>query len=200
MIASLTGIVSEIQGRTVILDVGGVGYEVRCSEGCLSTLVLGEKAKLVVYTEVREDAIVLYGFADKMEKQAFLLLLQVKGVGAKSASDIISRVDKLDLLRAIGAGNTALLQGVKGVGKKTAERIIVELKDKVSEFAMEQAPSAAKNVANANNVVYEEALQALLALGFPKKNAEGALRAALEGTLPGSLDSGQIVKEALRYI
>ena len=198
MIASLTGIVSEIQGRTVILDVGGVGYEVRCSEGCLSTLVLGEKTKLVIYTEVREDAIVLYGFADKMEKQAFLLLLQVKGVGAKSASDIISRVDKLDLLRAIGAGNTALLQGVKGVGKKTAERIIVELKDKVSEFAMEQSPAG--NVASSNNAVYDEALQALLALGFPKKNADIALKAALEGTLPGSLDSGQIVKEALRYI
>ena len=199
MIASLTGAVEDVEGRVVTLDAGGVGYEVRCSSACVAGLEKGRQAHVVVYTDVKDDAINLYGFADRLEKQAFMLLMQVKGVGARSASDILSHMDKLDLLRAIGAGDLAMLQRVKGVGRKTAERIVVELKDKVGEFVMQRRGEGARQPAVASSA-FEDALQALIALGFARREAEQAL-AKVEKTLPqGETDSGLIVKEALKYV
>ena len=112
MISSLKGTVAEISGAQVTLEVHGVGYELRCSQACLAALSEGQAAALVVYTDVKEDSISLYGFADRLEKQVFLLLTKVKGVGARTASDILSRVDKVELLRIIGAGDLARLQAV----------------------------------------------------------------------------------------
>jgi holliday junction DNA helicase RuvA len=200
MIASLKGTVSEISGSFVTLEVQGVGYQVRCSYNSLARLSLGSEVSLVVYTDVREDSINLYGFEDRLEKQVFLLLTRVKGVGAKSASDIISRVDKLELLRAIGAGDLHKLQAVKGIGKKTAERIIVELKDKVAEFAQEEGEMRV-HIEREQDGPFEDAIQALVALGFGRKEAERAVqqvRGATAGVQPP--DSGQVVKEALRFI
>ena len=203
MISSLCGVITELQGRIATIDVHGVGYEVRCSSSCAGSLTVGEESKVIIYTDVHEDAINLYGFLDRIEKQAFLLLLHVKGVGARSASDILSHMDKLDLLRAIGAGDATLLQSVKGVGKKTAERIIVELKDKVGEFVLDQtaeSTSATQTKTGQTVQAYEEALQALLALGFAKKEAENAIKAVIDSKLTGEIDSGRILKEALRYV
>lgn len=199
MIARLRGTVVEIAGGVVTLDVGGVGYEIACSVSCAAQLEVGGAATVVIYTDVKEDSIKLYGFADTLEKQVFLLLTRVKGLGAKSASDIVSRVDKRELLRTIGAGDVARLQAVRGVGKKTAERIVVELKDKVGEFALEREERSREGGVGAP---FDEALAALQALGFSSREAEQALaRAKAEvAGLVTATESGEVVRQALRFV
>ena len=198
MIASLQGSIEAISGNSAVVNVGGVGYEVVCSHGCLDRLKLNETAKLVVFTCVREDAITLYGFADRLEKQVFSLLLRVKGLGAKSAANIVSQIDKLELLRSIGAGDVTRLQGIRGVGKKTAERMVVELRDKVMEFASEEREGAADTTAGIRPV--EDAVQALQALGFIRKDAERAVQLAQESLPESAQDAGELVKAALRFV
>ncbi len=199
MIARLRGTVEEIAGGTVTLDVNGVGYEVACSATCVTQLEVGTAATVVVFTDIKEDSIKLYGFADTLEKQVFLLLTRVKGLGAKSASDIVSRVDKRELLRTIGAGDVARLQEVRGVGKKTAERIVVELKDKVAEFALEREEPSTRRGAGGP---FDEALAALQALGFSAREAEQALARAKADVagLVSATESGEVVRHALRFV
>lgn len=199
MIAWLHGTVVEIAGGTVTLNVNGVGYELACSAGCIAGLAPGGVATVVVYTDVKQDSIRLFGFADTLEKQVFLLLTRVKGLGAKSASDIVSRVDKRELLRAIGAGDVAKLQQLRGVGKKTAERIVVELKDRVAEFALGRDDAGAPRDEDGP---FPEALAALQALGFSAREAEHAVQAVrAELSAGGSTpESGEIVRRALRFV
>jgi holliday junction DNA helicase RuvA len=198
VISRLKGIIEHVAGNIVTLDVHGVGYEVYASAGCLARCVKGEEAAVVIYTDVKEDLIRLYGFDDHLEKQVFLLLTRVKGVGAKSASDIISKVEKVDLLRTIAAGDTAKLQLIKGIGKKTAERIVVELKDKVGEYVIEGQVSRL-SVEREVVTPFSEATEALMALGFSKKDAERAVQ-NVEAANRSASDPGEIVREALRYI
>lgn len=199
MISKLTGIVDEISGAAVTIDVSGVGYLVNCSRNLVQNLEEGAEAKLVIHTDVREDAIQLYGFEDQLERKVFSLLTKVKGVGTKSALEIISRIEKRQLLRTIGAGDWHDLQTVKGIGRKTAERIIVELKDKVAEFALESS-SLRREIEVEMVEPVRDALEALVALGFPRKDAEGAVGKVQAEKLPGGIDSGEIVKRALRYV
>ena len=199
MIAWLQGTVVEISGGSVILNVHGVGYELVCSSFCVARLTVGAEATIVVHTDVKEDSIRLYGFDDTLEKQVFRLLTRVKGVGAKSASDIVSRIDKRELLRAIGAGDVVKLQQMRGIGKKTAERIIVELKDKVGEFVLQREEQVA---ARGGEGAFEEALAALQALGFSAREAEQALgrvRAEVMG-ISGTTESGEVIRHALRFV
>ena len=202
MIGRITGTILEICSNTVLTDVNGVGYEVFCSRACIEKLLIGERHSIVIYTDVKEESISLFGFEDKQEKQVFLLLLKVKGVGARSASQIISRANKLDLLRTIGSNDVAKLQAVKGIGKKLAERIVVELRDQVSEFVIEQA-----NIGRGEGEIgepYNDAISALQALGFSRRDAESAVMKAKAGGVPkgagGTVDSGRVVKEALRFV
>lgn len=199
MIAMLCGRVEQISGRSAILDVQGVGYEVACSTRCLEKLKIGAEIKLDVYTDVKQDNIRLYAFADQLERQVFLMLIQVQGLGARSASDILSRIDKRDLLRAIGTEDLQRLQGVKGVGKKTAQRLVVELKDKVASLVEERELMSVGNKLPGLTPA-EEAIQALEALGFIRRDAERAVQAAQAQAALESAASGQIVKEALRYV
>lgn len=106
MISRLRGVVLDIQGAEVTLDVNGVGYEMYCSRACLQDCEYGSEREFIVFTDVREDSIRLYGFVDTLEKRVFLLLKGVKGLAAKSAADLISQIDKRDLLRAIGSGSS----------------------------------------------------------------------------------------------
>ena len=205
MIGRLRGTVAEISGSHALIDVQGVGYEVLCSQGLLSGIELNSTATVIIFTDVREDSIRLFGFSDQLERQVFDLLLRVKGVGTKIAMQIISAVDKRDLLRTIGAGKAAELTAVRGVGRKTAERIILELRDKVAEFALEfspQIPGAAKGAVGKDST-FEDALEALLALGFSRADATGALERVQQsqpwGT-GGAPDAGVVVKEALRFV
>ncbi|RMG43399.1 MAG: Holliday junction branch migration protein RuvA [Candidatus Dadabacteria bacterium] len=199
MISMLRGKVSELNGNAITVDIGGVGYDVICSSACLEKARPGSNVELTVYTDVRPESIQLFGFADRLEKQVFLLLIKVKGVGARSALEIISNVEKKELLRIIGTGEAARLQRVKGIGKKTAERIIVELKDRVVEYVKESSPLAAgieREVSSAAN----DALEALCALGFARREAENALQAAIDSGNGLGSDSGELLKAALRYI
>ncbi len=199
MISQLKGTVDCINLNKVTLDVSGVGYEVICSAACLRSIGLGDQAKIVVYTHVREDALVLFGFEDALEKQVFLLLHSVQGVGPRSAAEIVSGIDKIELLRAIGQGDASRLQKLKGVGKKLSERIIVELKDKVTEFVQGQVQNkqVTQPVAEAGSIV-EDAISAFIALGFSRKDAERAIGQAAETSEYG--DSGILVRDALRFV
>ena len=199
MIAQLVGTVESVAGDVVVIDVNGVGYEVNCSRNAVAALGVGETVTVIIHTEVREDALTLYGFEDHLEKRVFLLLKTVKGVGAKSASEVLSSVDKHELLRAIGASDVTRLQAVKGIGKKTAERIIVELRDKVGDYAKSGKRSLAASVEQSQVSPVDEAAEALCALGFSKKQAQDAVSKVVP-QLTGSEDSGHIVKQALQYV
>ncbi len=208
MIAALTGRVDEINGSFVTLDVHGVGYEVRCSQTCMAHLTLGEQARLVIQTEVKEDSIRLYGFFDALERQVFNLLMSVKGVGAKSAAEIVSAVDKVELLCIVGSGDLDRLYGIKGVGKKTAERIIVELKDKVAQYMVEQGSAGVGTGPSAEPFI--DALDALQALGFSRRDAERAVEQAeqqlgvsrYDGQQLGvqGIDTALIIRTALNFV
>jgi Holliday junction DNA helicase RuvA len=161
---------------------------------------------VITYTEVREDAIRLHGFADLLERQVFLLLLKVKGVGVRSASELLSQIDKCDLLRLIGVGDVKSLSGLRGVGKKSAERIVVELKDKVAEFALIErevvASGRSPQSARGSNVE-GEAYAALCALGFSTEQARVALVRLMADTPTQAgifIDAGSMVSAALRYV
>ena len=197
MISTLTGLIADISSNKIIIDVSGVGYGVTCSTGCVEQLKVGGKTTLIVYTDVREDAIILYGFKDKLEREIFLLLKTVKGVGSKSAIDLLSQVKTFDLLRAIGSGDISGLQSLKGVGKKTSERIIVELKEKVGAFALEQAEGFKIDVVR--TTPYQDAEAALMALGFSQSIANRAL-GQVQIEIKGSGNTSELVKEALKYV
>lgn len=200
MIASLRGTILSLSATTVLIDVQGVGYEVRGSRALLERLDVGSQGTVVVYTEVREDAIRLYGFADQLEKQVFMLLTCVKGIGPKSASELLSKVDKTELLRLIAAGDLAQLQAIRGVGKKTAERIVLELKEKVGEYVVES--HRGEPVGDSGNAAapIDEAIEALVALGFARRDAERAVRSVAQSVVQGAEGTGAIVREALRHV
>ncbi len=195
MISSLRGKVQEIDVNTITLDVNGVGYEILCSGETVSNLDAKKEVTVIIYTDVREDAINLYGFSDKLEKRVFLLLTKVKGLGAKSASEVISKINKIELLRIIGNENVQALQQIKGIGKKTAERIVLELKDQVTQFANLHYDGLA--IEKSIIPDRQEAVSALVALGFARKDAEVAVSNVKNSS---KLDTGEIVKEALKYV
>ncbi|NMC63747.1 MAG: Holliday junction branch migration protein RuvA [SAR324 cluster bacterium] len=199
MISSLRGILEEVSLGVATIVVNGVGYEVWCTKACQLGLSVGGEVHVVTYTDVKEDSIRLYGFQDSTERQVFLLLLKVSGVGAKSAVEILSHIDKLELLRIIGAGDAGRLQKIKGIGRKTAERIIVELKDRVSEFAESGAGIHAIGQEAQMPEAMQDALAALTALGFAKRDAERAMMSA-KGAIRAKMTPGEIVREALRFI
>ena len=127
------------------------------------------------------------------------MLLKVNGVGARTASDVISQIDKRELLRAIGSGDVTRLQALKGIGKKTAERIVVELRDSVGEFASDRQPLASQ-IERLEGGPVEDAIEALVMLGFSRKDGERAVRSVTNGEVTRPLDSGNLVKEALKFV
>lgn len=164
-----------------------------------------EKATLSVYTDVREDAIRLFGFDSVAERHVFLLLNRVSGMGPRSSLDVVSNVAIRDLLRAIGSGDVKALMSIKGVGKKKAERIVVELKDLVANMAGERADSLRSAITvergpiERANGLSLDAVSALEVLGFAKKDAESAVGQALASK--GSFEAvGDLVREALRFV
>lgn len=200
MISRLTGEVVDRAGRVATLDVQGVGYEVSCSRSAADMLIMGETVSLVIFTAVREDDIKLYGFSSRLEREVFVLLTAVKGVGGKIALEIISRVPDRDLLRLIGQGDSGKLQAVKGIGKKTAERIVLELRDRVADFLSHRESVTAadqQGVGALASDAVKEAVAALCALGFSQRDAEQAVNEIPETS---ALESGEIVRQALQHI
>lgn len=196
-IAKLTGTVDTIQGRSVVIDVAGVGYLIECTGARLAELEHGMKVSILTHTEIREDSIRLFGFADTVERQVFGLLTKVKGLGAKTAMSVLSAMDKLELLRAIGAGDVARLQQVRGIGRKSAERIVVELREKVADHVLEER---SEGIAE-SPVPFDEAREALEHLGFSRNESERALSEVKKRLSTGrELDTSEILRQALQYV
>jgi Holliday junction DNA helicase RuvA len=194
MIFSLKGIVQELTPTYVVIEVNGVGYYVGISLQTSQRLSLGKEVFLFTQQIIREDAHLLFGFYTKEEKEMFNLLISVNGVGAVSALILLSSLDLKDIAQAILNKNSALLQKVKGVGAKTAERIIVDLRDKVGKFGV-----SAENIsAFADNKVKEESLSALEVLGIPKKMSEKIADRILKQN--PDLQTEELVKQILKMI
>lgn len=194
MIAYLKGQFSLITPTYVHLDVQGVGYEVFISLNTYGAIEGKAQGQLFTYLHIREDAHILYGFHEQAEKEMFLYLLGVNGVGAATARMMLSSMKPEEISRAIIQGNTRQLESVKGIGKKSAERIILELKDKLSKQALE-----ANNSLRLGNTAEQDALNALLALGIARPAAEQALRKVLNGN-QATEKVEDIIKSALKNL
>ena len=194
MYAYLKGVVADKGANELVLDVGGVGYLLSCSMTTLQeTPPIGETMKAYTYFSVREDAMELFGFATPEEKSMFLRLLSVSGVGPKLALSILGAMPLRDLTLAIVTGDAAALSRAPGVGKKTAQRIALELKEKVTESDLEAAPAVAP-LPPAQEVAAAEALAALQALGYTPAEAARAV-----SLVRGQSDSAnELVRLALR--
>lgn len=168
MIYSLKGTVQELTPTYTVIDVNGVGYYVGISLQTSEKLNLGKEIFLFTQQIIREDANLLFGFHTSSEKEMFNLLISVNGVGPVSALIMLSSLNNVEISNAILSGNSGLLQRVKGIGAKTAERIIVDLRDKVQKFSTEEQ----NNSVSINNKVKEESLSALEVLGISKKMSE----------------------------
>ena len=195
MIARLAGTVAEKGADHAVLEVGGVGYLVHLSAVTLASLPpQGERAALRTFTNVRQDAIELYGFATEEEESVFRALIDVKGVGPRAAQNILSGIVARDLARAIAEGDVARLTKVPGVGKKTAERLVVELKEKLSVLARAAGPAKAAPGAGS----LEQLRTALVNLGYKAPQADGAVE-RLRGDAEGKkLD--ELLRDALKLL
>ncbi len=195
MIAFLKGRLAFKSPTTLLIDVNGVGYEVHISLHTYSALGNSEQVQLHTYLQVREDAHVLYGFADVKEKELFLQLISVQGIGPNTARTILSYVSPDELKRAIIAGDVASVQRIKGIGPKTAQRMIIELKDKL----LKSHPESLDLGELAYNNVREEALLALVTLGFPKAQMEKNINQLLaKADAPQSVEA--LIKQILRSV
>ncbi|MGI9056836.1 MAG: Holliday junction branch migration protein RuvA [Pyrinomonadaceae bacterium] len=187
MIAYLSGKLLEKQANTVIIDVGGVGYEVMIP---LSTFYelgeIGDDVSLKIFTYVREDTLQLFGFKTERERLLYLKLISVQGIGAKSGVTMLSGMSADEIIVAIRTDNLARLTSIPGVGKKTAERLVIELRDKLNDIssgAMQETLSATGQQTLPADAVYEDAISALTNLGYQRNAAEKALKQAVqEGT------------------
>lgn len=180
MFAKLKGLIDSINGNHVIVDVGGVGYAVSCSAHTLRQIHVGEAAALLIETQVREDAINLFGFADAEEQSWFRLLTTVQGVGAKVALSILSSVAPSKLAHTIAAQDKTALTQADGVGPKLALRIVTELKDKAPSFAAITTTLPAGQAATAPSALdassaAQDAISALVNLGYRRAEAFTAI-------------------------
>lgn len=190
----IKGNVAELTPTYVVLDNHGVGYMINISLNSFNALQHQEDVvKVYVYEAIREDAHLLYGFTERRERELFLLLISVSGVGANTARMILSSLTPSDLEQTIASENVGILKSVKGIGAKTAERIIVDLKDKIkpgSDTLSIHTP--------AENEVFDEALAALVMLGFTKAQSEKALTKLFKEN-PG-VAVEQAIKQALKMM
>jgi len=193
MIAYLKGDFVNKSPAVVQIDVNGIGYEVQISLNTYSKILNLDKGTLFTHLLVREDAHILFGFFDKSEKEMFQQLLSVSGIGASTARVMLSYMKPEELARAIVNGDVRTLEGIKGIGKKTAERIVLELRDKLAKHPLDSNISPMKN-----NTLQQDALNALTALGINRLAAEQALAKVL-GNEP-NLPVEELIKKTLRIL
>ncbi|HHU15325.1 MAG: Holliday junction branch migration protein RuvA [Kiritimatiellae bacterium] len=195
MIAFLHGTLAEKTPSTVVLDVQGVGYELFISLSTYDRLpATGSKCRLLTYYHVRQDTQVLFGFAQTEEKQMFERLINVNGVGPKLALSVLSGLTVAELVAAIAESNVKRISSVHGIGKKTAERIIVELRDKVDP--LEALAGRTAGGGDARNAMLRDAILALGQLGFPQDQARKMVQAALDAD-PAITDTEALLRKAL---
>ncbi len=186
MISSLTGKLAEKDASIVVIDVAGVGYEVTIPLSTFYSLgEPGSEISLRIYTYVREDTLQLYGFSSLPERSLFLKLITVSGIGPKLAVGMLSGMSPEEMVAAIRTDDLAALTSIPGVGRKTAERVVIELRDKIADIAPKAAAAAggAESDTVAVSDVYDDALSALVNLGYKQQAAERELKKAVrEGT------------------
>lgn len=197
MIAYLKGKLAYKDPTFVIIDINGVGYQVKISLQTYSTLKDEEHCMLLTYLHIKEDAHTLYGFKEETEKKLFLHLLSISGVGPNTALMILSSLSSEELEVAIIQGDVRVIQGVKGVGIKTAQRIILELKDKVGKESSFDTSTLGKGFDVSHTNLKEEALQALVTLGFPKAAAEKNIATVLKKT-GANISLEELIKASLK--
>jgi len=178
----------------VYVDVNGVGYEVNISLNTYTQIQSLNEGKLFTYLQVKEDAHTLYGFFDAVEKEMFVLLISVSGVGAATARMMLSSMKPDDISNAIVMKHTSALESVKGIGRKTAERIVLELKDKVSKL-----PVSSPGSISVDNTLEQDALNALVALGISRPVAEQSIKKIIISE-PSISNLEILIKKALKAI
>ena len=191
MIGQLKGRLIEKNPTDLVIDCGGVGYEVKISLNTFTSL--GSEENICIYTKlvVREDAQILFGFADIVEREMFNHLVSVSGIGPNTAMLMLSSLLPEEIALAIQSEDVITIQGIKGIGGKTAQRVIVDLKDKMTKMAFSN-----ENIFNSNNTNQFDALNALVSLGFDKKSADKAINKI--GSGEDSVE--QLIKKALKIL
>ncbi|HLH01505.1 MAG TPA: Holliday junction branch migration protein RuvA [Bryobacteraceae bacterium] len=190
MIGHLRGTILEKHPNEAIVEAGGVGYAVQIPISTYTTLPdAGSSVALRVHTHVREDALVLFGFATRLEQTVFERLISVSGIGPKLAITVLSGLATADLIGAIRSGDVAKLVRIPGVGKKTAERIVLELKEKLIGIGPPETPATAAPVAAHFSALEEDVLSALQNLGCSRAAAEQAIRKVAERGAPDDFES-----------
>ena len=205
MIAYLKGKVLTVTAETAILEVNGVGYEIYCSGGAFRKLVQGETAELHTYLQVKEDGITLFGFASPKEKELFLKVISVSGVGPKLGISILTGLSADELTQAIATADVKRLSAVKGLGKKTAEKLVLELHGKISAAEVMSASgddfttATATATATLGGIMVsaqdEEAVSALMGLGFTRSESAQAVKRARDA---GAKTVEEVIRLALR--
>lgn len=196
MIAYLSGVVREVRENSAVVVAGGVGYEVQCPAGTLAKLVVGQNAEFNTRFVVREDAQLLFGFSDGDSLKLFDLLVSVSGVGPKLGLSLLSAMPVSALAQGLLTGDAKLLSSVSGVGKKTAERLVLELQNKVPEHLAAAAVGAGgKRVAPVASTASRDAVDALLALGFREAQVRAAVSELLASDPEATADT--LIRKAL---
>ena len=195
MIAYLNGEFKVKNPAYFIVECNGVGYQVNISLNTFSKLQTLDKGKIHTYLHIREDAQILYGFVDESEKNLFISLISVQGVGTNTARMILSSMSPADLEEAIRTENDVLIQRIKGVGPKTAKRLVIDLKDKIGKGA----GATENSFGFGHNTMKEEALSALAMLGFTRQQGEKAIGSAMKlNPTPTNVES--LIKLALKNL
>ncbi|MFP3928259.1 MAG: Holliday junction branch migration protein RuvA [Desulfobacteraceae bacterium] len=202
MIAFIRGRLLEKTPRSVIIENSGLGYEVAVPLTTFYALPEpDEEVALYVYMHVREDALTLFGFHDPMEKAVFMLLISVSGIGPRLACNVLSGIGPRDILEAMAEGDSERLRAIPGVGKKTAERIALELKERASVLRSRGAPSGSGRdevVASSGDSIPEEAVSALINLGYPARLAKQAVERASQASGCARLED--LIRESLKIL
>ena len=197
----LKGILIEKSPAGVVVDVHGVGYEVHVPVSSFAHLpALGEEVKLLTRFIVREDAQVLYGFLTAEEKRLFELLISISGIGPKTALTALSGVETAALKRAIVRGEVEVLKGIPGIGRKTAERIVIELREKLAAEGLEAQQAGPLRTENPAATPAEDAVEALVALGYKRPGAKQAVEKAVKGRTGEKMSVEELVRASLQNV
>ena len=198
MIEYIKGELAEITPAMAVVDCNGVGYGINVSLNTYSAIQGKKEVKLFIYEVIREDAYVLYGFATKQERELFLMLITVSGIGGNTARMILSALSPSELCNVISSGNEKLLKTVKGIGLKTAQRIIVELKDKIALMGGDTSVNSPMPAMTIHSEVHEEAIAALTMLGFAPAPSQKVVSAILKEEPSAAVE--QVIKLALKRL
>lgn len=198
MIEYIKGELAEATPALAVVDCNGVGYGINVSLNTYSAIQGKKEVKLFIYEAIREDAYVLYGFSTKQERELFLLLISVPGIGGNTARMILSALSPRELCNVISTGNDKMLKTVKGIGLKTAQRIIVDLKDKIASTDLEETGTVASVRITVNSEIYEEAVAALVMLGFAQAPSQKAVINILKAEPDATVE--QVIKLALKML